>query len=173
MAVALSAETIEKYLGIESELTKGSDEVCRPMIRHFCEVMEDANPLYHDEIFAKKEGYEGVIAPPTQVQVYTMNTLWPKPTRSKNSMELFVEVLKEHGYSSIVATEQVQEYFEPMHVGDEISYTISVDTVSSLKQTARGPGYFTTFLYKFVNQRDELVCKQSFTILSYEAQAKE
>lgn len=171
--MSLTTEMLQSLIGIESEVTKGADEVCRPMIRHYCEVMEDANPLYHDEAYAKESRYGEIIAPPTQVQVYTMNPLWPKVEREKNTMENLVELLREHGYSSIVATEQVQEYFEPMKIGDEISYTISVKEISPLKQTARGPGYFSTFLYKFTNQRNEVVCKQSFTILSYKAQVQE
>lgn len=171
--MTLTTERLQSLIGIESEVTKGTDEVCRPMIRHYCEVMEDANPLYHDEAYAKESRYGEIIAPPTQVQVYTMRPLWPKVERKKNAMESLVELLKEHGYSSIVATEQVQEYFAPMKMGDEISYTISVKDISPLKQTARGPGYFSTFLYKFINQRNEVVCMQSFTILSYKAQVQE
>ncbi len=171
--MSLTTEMLQSLVGIESEVTKGTDEVCRPMIRHYCEVMEDANPLYRDDAYAKTSRYGEIIAPPTQVQVYTMNPLWPKVEREKNSMENLVDLLKEHGYSSIVATAQVQEYFEPMKIGDDISYTLSVKEISPLKQTARGPGYFSTFLYTFLNQRNEVVCKQSFTILSYQAQVQE
>lgn len=139
------------------------------MIRHWCEVMEDANPLYWDDEYAAQTKYGGIIAPPMQVQVYTMPPLWPKVNREPNAQEKLVKVLEEAGYTSIVATEQSQEYFAPMQPGDRISYTVSVKEVSPEKRTARGPGYFVTFLYTFKNQRDELVCKQTFTILVYKA----
>lgn len=171
--MTLTLEEINSFIGVESSLIKGPDAVCKQMIRHWCEVIEDDNPLYVDETYAKETEYEGIIAPPMQVQVYTMSPLWPEQEREPNQMELFVKKLREYGYSSIVATEQGQEYFEPMKLGDEISYTISVDKVSSEKQTARGPGYFVTFLYKFFNQNNELVCKQTFTILAYQAISKE
>lgn len=171
--MTLTAEMIEEYVGITSEKVNGVDEVCRPMIRHWCEVMEDTNPLYTDEEYAQHSKYGGIIAPPTQVQVYIMNPLWPKTEREPNSMEQLVSLFKAHGFSSIVATEQVQEYGVPMKLGDQISYTISVQSVSPLKQTARGPGYFATFLYCFTNQRDEIVCNQSFTILAYKPIAQE
>lgn len=169
----LTKEQINEFVGIESELIEGPDAVCNQMIRHWCEVLEETNPLYLDEEFAKETKYGGIIAPPMQVQVYTMSPLSPKAEREPNSMEQLVAFLEKNGYSSIVATEQGQEYFAPMKLGDRVSYTISVDNVSPEKQTVRGPGYFVTFLYKFVNQRGELVCKQTFTILAYNAISKE
>ncbi|GHH96769.1 MaoC family dehydratase [Neobacillus kokaensis] len=169
----LTEEKLKQFVGIDSELIEGPDTVCKEMIRHWCEVMEDTNPLYQDEEYAQKSQFGGIIAPPMQVQVYTMSPLWPKADREPNSMELLVEELASQGYTSIVATEQGQEYFAPMKLGDRISYTISVDKISPEKQTVRGPGYFVTFLYKFYNQREELVCKQTFTILAYNAISKE
>lgn len=171
--MAIAEDVINQYIGIESERIEGPDEVCKPMIRHWCEVMQDANPLYQDEEYAKNSNYGEIIAPPMQVQVYTMNPLWPKPERKPNKMEQFIALLNKSGYTSIVATEQGQKYFAPMKLGDRISYTISVDKVSTEKQTSRGPGYFVTFLYKFTNQRNELVCKQTFTIFAYHAISKE
>lgn len=171
--MSLTRERINEFIGIQSELTEGPDQVCKQMIRHWCEVMEDSNPLYQDEEYAKTSKYGETIAPPMQVQVYTMSPLWPKSNREPNMMEKFIKELEENGYTSIVATEQGQEYFAPMKLGDQINYTISVDKVSSEKQTVRGPGFFVTFLYQFFNQRNELVCKQNFTILAYNAISKE
>lgn len=162
------AKELESWLGVESDPIEGMDEVCKPMIRHWCEVMEDTNPLYSDEGFAKTTKYQGVIAPPMQVQVYTMPPLWPEVEQPK-SMEGVLKLLEREGFTSIVATDQEQEYFAPMKPGDKISYALSVNDISSKKQTARGPGYFVTFLYTFLNQRDDLVCKQTFKILVYKS----
>ncbi|MFJ7747859.1 MaoC family dehydratase N-terminal domain-containing protein [Peribacillus sp. NPDC097295] len=168
----LTEDMINEFVGVYSERIEGPDEVCKPMIRHWCEVMQDTNPLYVDEDYASKTKFEGIIAPPMQVQVFTMNPLWPEAKREPHSQERLLALLEKEGYTSIVATEQGQEYFEPIKLGDRISYTVSVNKVSAEKQTVRGPGYFVTFLYTFVNQRDELVCKQTFTILVYNAISK-
>ncbi len=169
----LTEEMLNEHVGVDSERIIGPDAVCTQMIRHWCEVMEDENPLYQDEEYAVQSKYGGIIAPPTQVQVYTMTPLWPKVDRPATSQELIVKLLADHGYTSIVATGQEQEYFAPMKPGDQISYTITVNKVSPQKQTARGPGYFVTFLYAYVNQHDEKVCDQTFTILAYNAISKD
>lgn len=167
--MAIADEILKSCVGLDSERIDGVDAVCEQMIRHWTEVMEDSNPLYSDPQYAENTKYEGVIAPPMQVQVYTMNPLWPKSERNPNSMESLLKTMAEEGYSTIVATEQNQEYFTPMKPGDRISQVVSVKEVSPEKQTARGPGYFVTFAYKFTNQNDEVVCRQTFTILVYKS----
>lgn len=167
--MAIAEKVFNNYTGVDSEPIVGVDAVCEQMIRHWTEVMEDTNPLYSDPQYAENTKYKGIIAPPMQVQVYTMNPLWPKPEREPNSMESLLKVMAEEGYSTIVATEQNQEYFTPMKPGDRISQVVSVKEVSPEKQTARGPGYFVTFAYKFTNQNNDIVCQQTFTILVYKS----
>jgi acyl dehydratase len=40
-------------------------EVTKADIRRFAEALGDTNPLYHDEEFARRQGYAGLVAPPT------------------------------------------------------------------------------------------------------------
>ena len=47
-------EDIQALFGKESPPETGVDGVSKEMIRHWCEAMEDGNPLYTDEGYAKK-----------------------------------------------------------------------------------------------------------------------
>jgi hypothetical protein len=47
-------EEIKKLYGIESPPIVGVDAVSKEMIRHWCEAMEDENPLHQDEEYAKR-----------------------------------------------------------------------------------------------------------------------
>ena len=40
-------------------------EVEKGAIRRFAEALDDGNPLYHDEAFARSRGFRGLVAPPT------------------------------------------------------------------------------------------------------------
>lgn len=163
----LTNSQANEFIGIESKQIEGPDAVCEQIIRHWTEIMEDSNPLYQDKEYAKSSKYDGIIAPPMQVQVYTMGPLWPKSTEELTSQGELIALLEKEGYTSIVATEQSQEYFEPMRLGDKIFRSFIVETISPKKQTSRGPGYFVTSLHTFKNQHQEIICKQSFTILIY------
>ena len=55
-------------------------------IRHWCEVMRDANPLYTDEEYASKSRYGGIVAPPTMVQTWSLDAM-------KEALERFVHVV--------------------------------------------------------------------------------
>ena len=71
-------EEVQAMVGQESERKPGNDEVNRAMIRHWCEAMEDGNPLYTDPEYAKNSKYGGIIAPPQMVQAYCVPPLWPR-----------------------------------------------------------------------------------------------
>ena len=74
--MALS-EKDRALIGKESEPVHAPDEVSKSMIRHFCEMMEDPNPLYTDEEYAKNSKYGGIIAPPQMLMVWCMPRMWP------------------------------------------------------------------------------------------------
>src|SRR5690606_17593869 len=50
----------------------GPDPVNEAMIRHWCEVMGDANPVYTDRAAAEKSVHGGLVAPPTMLQAWSM-----------------------------------------------------------------------------------------------------
>jgi len=61
----MSQEVYEKLLamvGEEAGPFEAPNAVNEAMIRHWCEAMEDGNPLYSDEEYAKKSKYGGIIA---------------------------------------------------------------------------------------------------------------
>jgi len=146
---------------------KCKDEVNKAMIRHWCEAMEDGNPIYTDEEYALESGYGGIIAPPQMVQAYSTPPLWPKDAGRINPQTEALEKLNRKGYTGVVATGTSQEYFHPMRIGDKICYEIKLSSVSPEKTTRLGKGYFVTTESRYTNQNGELVCIQSFTVLKY------
>jgi len=159
-------EKLQAMVGEETGPFEAADEVNKAMIRHWCEAMEDANPLYTDEGYAKKSKYGGIIAPPQMVQAYCIPPLWPKKV-SPDPQAKAVRMMDEAGYAGVVATTTSQEYFKPMRPGDRLSYKIKLVNVSPEKTTRLGTGHFLTSEYTYSNQKGEVVCVQSFTILKF------
>jgi acyl dehydratase len=159
-------EKLQAMIGEEAGPFEAPNEVNMAMIRHWCEAMEDANPLYSDEKYAKNTRYGGIIAPSQMVQAYCMPPLWPKRVMPDPQAKA-VRMMDEAGYHGVVATTTSQEYFRPMRLGDRLSYKIKFISVSPEKTTRLGTGHFLTSEYTYTNQKGEVVCLQSFTILKF------
>ncbi len=159
-------EKLQAMIGEEAGPFEAPNEVNRAMIRHWCEAMEDGNPLYSDEKYAGSTRYGGIIAPAQMVQAYCMPPLWPKRTMPDPQARA-VRMMDEAGYHGVVATTTSQEYFHPMRLGDRLSYKLKFVSVSPEKTTRLGTGHFLTSEYTYTNQKGEVVCLQSFTILKF------
>ncbi len=159
-------EKLQAMIGEEAGPFEAPNEVNRAMIRHWCEAMEDANPLYSDEKYARSTRYGGIIAPSQMVQAYCMPPLWPRKMMPDPQAKA-VRMMDEAGYSGVVATTTSQEYFRPMRLDDRLSYKIKFISVSPEKTTRLGTGHFLTSEYTYTNQKGEVVCLQSFTILKF------
>jgi acyl dehydratase len=159
-------EEILEMVGEEAGPFEAPNAVNKAMIRHWCESMEDGNPLYTDEEYARVSRYGGVIAPPQMVQAYCMPPLWPKK-ELPDPQARSVKKLQDAGYAGVVATTTSQEYFRPMRPGDRLSYKIKLASISPEKTTRLGRGHFLTSEYTYTNQDGDVVCIQPFTVLMF------
>ena len=167
---------VEHLIGRSSPFREGHDEVTKSDIRHWCEVMQDGNPLYTDEEYVKKSKYGGIIAPPTMAQVWSLspmqealdqfvNEIAPHPEDPHSQC---MEECEKQGYIGVVATEQSQEYLKPIRPGDEISTQITLAKVSDYDHFTRmGVGRYVDIEYTSVNQNGEKVATSTFRVLRY------
>lgn len=166
---ATTTNPFKSYEGqATSHPTVAKDAVNQAMIRHWAEAMGDANPIYVDEAAAKATGRDGVVAPPTMLQAWTMRGLVPPPPPPEPSpyVRLLAD-LEAAGYSSTVATNCEQTYHRELRIGDLITMTDVITNVSDEKQTALGLGHFVTSELRFTDQQGELVGVQQWRILRF------
>ncbi len=151
----MSLSQVEEFVGKESSVIQAPDEVSTSDIRHWREFME-----------GKKESWNTNIAPPPMMLVWAMDPLWPKKVDATEPHEQVLRLLDDAGYTIAVGIALDQEYFEPVRLGDQLSYKVKVVSVSSAEEeTKMGKGYKVNLLYTFSNQKGEVVSKQSYTIL--------
>ena len=145
------------------------DPVTQTAIRQWVEAMGDANPVYVDDDAARATGRDGVVAPPTMLQAWTMRGLAasqrPDPRPSGRS-ELFA-VLDEAGFTSVVATNCEQTYERELRPGDRISMREVIESVSDEKDTALGRGHFITTRMTFSDADGEVVGTQLWRLLRF------
>jgi acyl dehydratase len=160
-------DELKDILGKEGPVVTAVDEVCRPMIRHWCEAMQDGNLLYTDEDYARKSKHGGIIAPPTMLLSWSMVPMWPEKEPPSGPLDQVLAKLDAAGFPQIMITSTTQRYHRPVFPGDRVSFTYRVDSVSPVKKTVLGTGHFVATTFTYMNQKSELVGTQVLTMLKY------
>ncbi|MEW6267954.1 MAG: MaoC family dehydratase [Thermodesulfobacteriota bacterium] len=148
------------------------DPVNQPMIRHWAAALEDGNPVYTDPAFAATTRFGGIVAPPLMLQTWTMPT--PKISgiaeRGGNPVEggeSPLTALDEAGFVATLATNSEFEIVRYLRLGEVITSTMEVESISERKQTRLGPGYFLTWVTTYRDEEGGVVGRQLFRILKF------
>ena len=161
-------EKIYAYIGREVSAPKrGCDDVNEAMIRHWAEITGDENPVYTDAEFAAKSGKGGIIAPPSMLQIWSMEGY---PMCGEPTMDVQRELHKvfdDNGFTGVLGTNTNSEYYRDLKPGDQIFAHTVFDTISEQKATQRGIGYFIETVTKFTDQNEELLGKIVFRVLKF------
>jgi uncharacterized protein len=149
--------------------SRARDPVNQPMIRHLTDALGDRNPVYTDEEFAAKSVFGGIVAPPTSLQVWTMQGLAGRESARDpdDPQGRLMGLIDGAGYVGVVATNCEQTYHRPLRLGDLLSVTSEVEAISGLKKTALGEGFFITTLQQYRDEDGELVGEMRFRILKF------
>ena len=166
-------EALQQFVGRElGPPAVGPDLVNAPMIRHWCDAIGDENPVYLDDEAASQSVHGRLVAPPTMLQAWVMPGV-KGPSRDPNSVyEQMNQLLFSHGFTSVVATNSEQTYRRYLHVGDEISLTTVIESISPQKTTALGTGHFITTRQDYLDATGEVVGSMLFRIIRFRPAAQ-
>ena len=139
----------------------------RGYIATSCASVENGNPLFWDDAVAR-EVTGGPIAPPSMISVWFRPHHWA-PAREGESQPLQVHFdLKDTlGLPEAVMTDNTIEFHEPVRLGDRLRTRQILRSVSDPKTTKLGLGRFWVIDVEYLNQKDELVGKESYTGFGY------
>jgi uncharacterized OB-fold protein/acyl dehydratase len=149
------------------EPERGADPVNQPMIRHWVEAVGDENPVYVDPDAAARSVHGQIVAPPVMLQAWVMRGVRPRPAIGGNARDELMRLLDDAGFSSVVATNCEQEYHRYLHLGDHLSTTTTIESVSDEKATGLGVGHFVTTRVDYRADDGELVATMRFRILKF------
>jgi len=144
---------------LKREATTISGQVTAADIARFAYAVDDGNPLYADEGYARAAGFDGVIAPPLFLMV---------PTRTDRPLSDLQEdgtpprTAPSEKLRRVVAGGTEYEFFQHMRPGDTITATRRI--IDSYEKRGRsGPLVFVVSETAYRNQRDEKVAVMRFT----------
>lgn len=163
---------IGKPLGARAE-SVGPDPVNQPMIRHWAAAFEDANPVYTDPEAAAASRFGAVVAPPVMLQTWTMPTpqitglaeRGGSPVESDGGGPL--ALFDEAGYVGTIASNSEFEIERYLRLGEVVTSTTVLHSVSDEKRTRLGPGYFVTWATTYRTAEGEVVGRQLFRVLKF------
>jgi hypothetical protein len=154
--------------------THAPDPVNLPMIRHWAAAFEDWNPVYTDAGAAARSRFGEIVAPPLMLQTWTMAT--PRITgiaeRGGSPVEGgaragVLDLLDQAGFVATLASNSEFEILRYLRVGDVVSATTVLESVSPEKQTRIGSGHFVTWVTTYTAEDGEVVGRQTFRILKF------
>jgi acyl dehydratase len=167
-----SAEVRQAILEMadESEPEVSAVECCDHLIRHWCETVEDGNPLYLDEEYAKSRGFKGLVAQPGMIIcTLTMPYRWPWPPKGHiggpgNTHLRLKELLN---LPVAVVVDYEAEFVRYVESGDRLRTSSSLLSMSPWKKTALGEGHFWKIQQTYRNQDAQVVCFARTTHFAY------
>lgn len=148
-------EEITKYVG-KVEVT--IFEVEKGAIRRYADAVDDPNPLYWDEEYARKSGYGSLIAPPG---FFGWPAKWmrgsPFPVFSEAMLKLITD-LRKAGYTKIIDGAIDYEFFCPVRAGDCLSASVVIEDIAERKD-GDGKAVFVITETTYTNQNSDLVAR--------------
>lgn len=165
---------IGRPVGSGSGVSVAPDPVNQPMIRHWAAAFEDDNPIYTDPDAAAASRHGQIVAPPLMLQTWTMATPLIRGIGERGGSPVestgdggVLAVLDAAGYTATLASNSDFEFDRYLHLGEVITSTTVVDTISDEKQTRLGPGFFLTWVTDYHDESGERVGRQHFRILKF------
>jgi hypothetical protein len=184
------ADAVAPFLHVRSAPRLTRDPLNETAIRYFCEVVEDANPVYWDAEFARGSRYGRIIAPPQALWSLTFQSFWtPDYIQERNRSDAdalgsaqssgpggpsaedsnAMRIVNAYGYTTATVVDMETEYLSPFGPGDgRIVSRASTTSVSEPKNTRVGEAVFVTLLNEYsVEAGDRPIARQSTTIMMY------
>ncbi len=164
-------EELYSWVGRETAPpTPALDDVNEAMIRHWCEVMGDHNPVYTNKEFAAQSSKKGIIAPPTMLQAWSLEGFpmaFERDAAELDGQRRLHAFMGEHGYTAVLGTNCDQEYFRDLRPGDKVIAHTVINSISEQKATAMGIGYFIETKTTFTDQHNEPIGSMLFRVLKF------
>jgi len=158
-----------RQLATESEPEAAPLVVDEYLIRHWCETLEDGNPLYLDAEYAQAQGLRSVVAPVGSIMTtFSMQFRWPWPPGDREPARHIHYDVKDllNLPVGIITTIEVETH-TPLQVGDRVSVSQRLVSVSPWKKTRLGEGHFWTMDRLYRNQHGELLVRERMTAFGY------
>jgi acyl dehydratase len=142
-------------------------DVERGYILTSCSSVENGNPLFWDEKVAQ-ELTDGPIAPPTMLSVWFRPHHWAPGRKAQlQPLQVHFDLKEKLELPEAVMTDNEIVFGEPVRPGDRLRTRQILRSISDVKTTKLGKGRFWVIDVEYLNQRGDLVGRESYTGFGY------
>jgi acyl dehydratase len=152
-----------RMVGVRTEPRFGGTAVSASRIQHFAALVQDGNPAYWDEEFARRV-WGGLVAPPALLMGLVIPPPW-LPTDAPRLASIAIRVPLP-GTTFINASNEV-EFLLPILEGDRLNVVEEVVSVSPEKTTRLGVGHFVETCDSFHRADGALVAINRNTLFRF------
>jgi len=126
-----------------------ADEMGPALVRLWCEVLEDPNPVHGDAAFAAASRHRGLVAPPTMLMPLTTRPGWtPGGSRAATGAALAAET-PDHPYAAVLR--MTQRYHRPIRMGERPTIRLEQAEPTPEVDTERGRGRIVAQRFVFLD----------------------
>ena len=172
---------LERFVGKPVRSSGGRavapDPVNQPMIRHWAAAFDDRNPVYIDAEAAAATRWGGIVAPPMMLQTWTMATPQiagiaerggsPVDSSADENGPTALGALDAAGFTATLASNSEFEIERYLRLGETVTATTVIESISTEKQTRIGVGHFLTWVTTYTADEGDVVGRQRFRILKF------
>lgn len=146
-----TVEEAKASVGETSDRYRSADRVNRAMIRFYAALLEDKNPSYWDEDFARRQ-WGGIRSPLGMLRTWRIEPLWhPERDAGLGSGPMAARVPLPEELNTIINVRTEVTGHRPILEGDRLNWRSEVVDVSDEKSTRLGRGHFVTTRTAFRN----------------------
>ncbi len=156
----LTFEDMQQFIGSES--TPHVLQVENELVRRFLEAVQDSNPLWCDDDYARDTHFGGRIVPP-HIFCAIMTIARCSPEAGRVPVPLPEVPLPRE---NVLEGEENWQFFAPLRLGDTITSHVRLADVKR-REGRLGEMFILTYEAETVNQHGKLIAKSTNTIVNY------
>lgn len=156
----------QAWIGRTTGRTPCEADVNWSQVKSFCAMVQDGNPCYWDEDWAKR-AHGSLLAPPATLMVWSMPLPW-RPDGQPRRGPIYAAEVPLPG-DTLINVSTDTHFHHPIRVGDRLVMEDEVVAVSSQKRTRLGTGHFVTTRATYWNQRDESIATHDNVLFRFAA----
>ena len=89
------------------------------------------------------------------------------PVESETMADSAIAILDQAGFTATLASNSEFDIARYLHLGEVMSSSTVIESISDEKQTRIGPGHFVTWVTTYLDEAGEVVGTQTFRILKF------